>query len=226
MNDDQQTADVDLRDIEAELCRLPDVVAARMVADGVGRPIEVHILAQTGKHAKQIVRDVQSVALASFGLELDRRIVSVVQLSSNGDTPHQAPPTAPSRVRIVATEIRTTDLRTTVRVTLGLGEEETTGFAEGSTSMTMRQRLVAVATVDALRQLDSAAQQLEVETAQVVKIGADDVLIVTLVCLEPPHEQRLTGSAIVRQHLDDAAVRAALDATNRRLSHLAGATTP
>ena len=74
-------------ELERELCRLPEISAARVVVDGSGRPTEVHILADTAKHAKQVVRDVQSVALASFGIELDRRIVSVVQLggATNGN---------------------------------------------------------------------------------------------------------------------------------------------
>ena len=74
----------DLQAIERELCRLPDVSVARLVADDAGRIIEAHIIATQGKHPKQIVRDVQSVALAEFGLEIDRRVVSVVQLG-DGD---------------------------------------------------------------------------------------------------------------------------------------------
>src|SRR4051794_34450294 len=75
---------LDLQAIERELCRLPDVSVARLVTDDVGRIIEAHIIATTNKHPKQIVRDVQSVALAEFGLEIDRRVVSVVQLG-DGD---------------------------------------------------------------------------------------------------------------------------------------------
>src|SRR3954453_20182921 len=78
--------DLNLREVERELCRLPEVNAARIVEDEIGRPVEVHILASREKHAKQIVRDVQSVAMATFGLELDRRVVSVVQLEGgSGD---------------------------------------------------------------------------------------------------------------------------------------------
>src|SRR5437764_15375091 len=72
--------ELDLREVEKELCRVPEVSAARIVEDEIGRPVEVHILSSRDKHAKQIVRDVQSVAMATFGLELDRRLVSVVQL--------------------------------------------------------------------------------------------------------------------------------------------------
>ena len=52
----------------------------RVVGDRIGRPIEVHVLADNSKPAKQTVRDVRSVAQTMFGLELDHRIVSVAQL--------------------------------------------------------------------------------------------------------------------------------------------------
>jgi hypothetical protein len=38
--------------------------------------------------------------------------------------------------------------------------------------------------------------------------------------VDPPHEYGLVGSALARQSPDAAAVRAVLDAVNRRLSHL------
>ena len=72
--------DTELAVIEKELCRLPAVNAARIVADDIGRPKELHILASAEKSPKQIARDVQSVAMATFGMEIDHRIISVVQL--------------------------------------------------------------------------------------------------------------------------------------------------
>ena len=218
--DNQQTAGPNLRDVEAELCRLPDVVATRIVADDYGRPVEVHVLAHTGKHAKQVVRDVQSVALASFGLDIDRRIVSVVQLSPDADDAAAALGAVPAlRPLILAVESHVAGLRTTVRVSLRVGDEEATGYGEGSVSASTRPRLVAAATIDALQQL-GAIDSLDFDEAQSTRIGSNDVIVVTLVSLEPPHELRLSGSAIVRQHPDDAVVRAVLDALNRRLPYL------
>ena len=75
---------LDLQALEEELRRLPDVNAARVVVDAGGRPVEVHVVATTEKHPKQVVRDVLSVAQASFGLDLDRRVVSVVRLEDEG----------------------------------------------------------------------------------------------------------------------------------------------
>ena len=214
----QQTVEPNLRDVEAELGRLPDVVAARIVEDDLGHPVEVHVLAHTGKHPKQVVRDVQSVAMASFGLELDRRIVSVVQLDD--DDAAVGLGSAPVlRARILSVDSHTAGVRTTVRVSLHLGDDEATGFAEGSVAAATRPRLVASATIDALQQL-GAVEAIDVEEAEPMRVGSDQVAVVTLVSFDPPHEIRLSGSAIVRQHADDAVVRAVLDALNRRVSHL------
>src|SRR5260221_2583472 len=70
----------DLAGLEEDLRRIPGVVGARAVADDGGRIVEVHVLASLNKHPKQIVRDVQSVAKAGWHVDIDRRIVSVVQL--------------------------------------------------------------------------------------------------------------------------------------------------
>jgi hypothetical protein len=211
---------IDLPAIERELCRLPDVTVARLVADGAGRIIEAHILATQNKHPKQIVRDVQSVALAEFGIEIDRRIVSVVQLG-DGDLSFPADDGAGSRPSIVSIQAEVNGLRSLVRVTLGNDSGEAIGNASGSIATSARHRLVANATVDALRRLDPAAECLDVEHAQVVRVGASDVAVVTIVFVAPPNEQVVSGSAIVRANQEsDAVARAVLDATNRRLPHL------
>jgi hypothetical protein len=210
--------DLDLTEIEREICRLPDVSIARLVAEPDGRISEAHIVAHAGKHPKQIVRDVQSIALASFGLELDRRVISVVQLGANA-LDETAPPEP--RPLIVAITAESSGLRSLVRVTLTRDEDEAVGFAEGSIATTARHRLVATATVDALRQLEPAAECIDVDHAQILRVGAHDIAVVTVVFVLPPSEQLVSGSAIVRpQQEADAVARAVLDATNRRLAYI------
>jgi hypothetical protein len=209
----------DLTDVERELCRLPEVNAARIVTDQVGRPTEVHILASPAKHAKQVARDVQSVAMASFGLELDRRIISVVQL----DAGHagEAPAAVEHRVIIGGISSEQNGLRNLVRVTLQRGEHEGAGFAEGSIAESARPRLVAQATLDALRQLLPAAECADVELATVVRVGMREVALASMVFVIPPHEDAVSGSALVRGANEaEAVARAVLDATNRRLPQL------
>ena len=221
----------EILELERELCRLAEVSAARIVTDRVGRPTEVHILAQGAKHPKQVVRDIQSVALASFGIELDRRIVSVVQLggeaggSRSGGVASVSPETLENPVslsdrttlRHVAAEAN--GLRSLVRVTLVNQDREAIGFAEGSVASSARHRLVAAATIDALRQLLPAAECCDVDTAQILRVGTEDVAVVTVAFVLTSAEHLLSGSAVVRRRDESAAIaRAVLDATNRRLA--------
>jgi hypothetical protein len=211
--------ELDLTEVEREICRLPDVSIARIVAEPDGRVTEVHVVAHPGKHPKQIVRDVQSIALASFGLDLDRRVISVVQLG--GDTIDDAFAAHEIRPSIIAITAESNGLRSLVRVTLARDDEEAVGFAEGSIASTARHRLVAAATIDALRQLEAAAECIDIDHAQIVRVGSHDLAVVTVVFVVPPAEQIVSGSALVRpQQEADAVARAVLDATNRRLAYV------
>src|SRR5438552_2368043 len=81
-----------IESFEREIASLPEVRAVRVVATNAGRITEIHLIAEGGKAPKQLVRDVQTLAQAKFGVEIDHRIVSVVQFS--GDVP-LAPEVAP-----------------------------------------------------------------------------------------------------------------------------------
>jgi hypothetical protein len=233
---------VDLGAVERELCRIPEVRAARIVADANGQPIEVHILASTGKGAKQLVRDVQSVAIASSGIDIDHRIVSVVQLDDADGAPSPEAASAPGvepahhaatnghvvepidpidRVIVESVLVAKQDLRATATVTLRRGDDAVVGTAEGTVASTARWRLVAEAALLALRLLEPGAASVAVEMAGVQRVGDRALGIVTLIMVIPPHEELLAGVAPVRGGAEeDAVVRAVLDATNRRLSRL------
>ncbi|MFZ0323839.1 MAG: hypothetical protein WAN48_06875 [Actinomycetes bacterium] len=88
-----------LPDLEDAIREIPGIRAVSVVTNPKAVPTEVHVLASPGKPAKQLVRDVQSVALTRYDIDLDHRIVSVVQIgeedsgSANG-SPAQPAPTA------------------------------------------------------------------------------------------------------------------------------------
>ena len=57
---------MDRHELEETLARLPSINAVRVATDG-DVVTEVHVLAGPEKAAKQVVRDVQTLALARFG---------------------------------------------------------------------------------------------------------------------------------------------------------------
>ena len=216
--------EAELRELEDELCRLGGVLAVRVVGDRNGRPIEVHVLADQSKPAKQTVRDVRAVAQTMFGLELDHRIVSVAQLDSVAEHISESPTSLTSpRARVGRVNFEAQGVRADVRVVLIDGDLEYSGYAEGSVAAVARPQLVALATLDAVRQADSAAEAIHVVSADITRVGPTRVAVVSVVYVEPPIELFVSGSAVVRQDRDDAVARAVLDATNRRLGRTASA---
>lgn len=217
--------DVEVADLEREICRIPDVTATRVVTDTDGNPVEVHILSLPSKHPKQVVRDVQSVAMARFGVDLDRRVISVVQLDSvaTGSLAGESTVELLNGERVTVDEVAATrtGLHCTTQVILRVGEAVATGSAEGLVATSTMYRLTAHATLAALRQLEPGGANADIETATIVRTGDRGVALVTVIVVVPPYEEIVAGSAVVRAAGElDAVARAVLDATNRRLPQL------
>lgn len=203
---------MDVRSFEATLRRVPDVEAARVVMEG-GSPTEIHVLARPGKPAKQLVRDVQSVALAAFGTQVDRRIVSVVQISGSeligGDRP-----------MVVDVSEQTDRSRMTVTVTLSWHDQHLIGTAAGPAASTTRLRLAAEATIAALSQALDEDSAFAVSVVSTPQVGAEAVAIAQVVIVTDSRERLVVGSALVGDDPSKAMVRAVLDALNRQVPTL------
>lgn len=211
----------DAGDIEQAILRIHGIQAARVVPGPGGRISEVHVLAGRERGAKQLVRDVQSVILTNFGVDIDYRTVSIVQLDDAGITPpsaeaagRQDPLVVPSEPRpaIVRLQTETASFTTEVRVAVQVNSHEKAGTARGPSTAGLR--LVATATIDAVAELLNASA-VEVQTADLLTVGHVQVAVVVLRLATSRGEQLLTGSALVRKDANDAIARATLDALNR-----------
>lgn len=214
-------------EMERAIARINGVQASRVVTDGE-RVAEVHVLATRARSPKQLVRDVQSVVLTNFGVEIDYRTISVVQLEEEAQVPSPAAsgepgPGAPDsgsgsardrtpRPALARIAAETTGFDSDVRVLLRLSGTEQEGVARGPATSGLR--LVAQAVVDAVKdRLD--ASSVEVEFADVVMAGHRQVAVAVLRLLTGRGDHVVTGSAVLRRDPNDAVAKAALDAVNR-----------
>lgn len=220
---------MDWSDVERELAELPEVTGVRLVTDQYGELTEVHVLATPDKHPKQIVRDLQAVAKVRFDVDLDHRIVSVVQLNRDQVSVPAVTTTVVEhdrdeteggdRVLVGGISVARNDLRCTVEVALTYGDERFIGSIDGSSSSRAVPALVARATLGALAQHHPGAARIDLESVAVQRLGDRPFVAVSLVLLLPPHEETLFGCALVRHAgEEDAVARAVLDALNRRLA--------
>jgi hypothetical protein len=202
-----------LPELEATLGRLPGVQAVRVVTGPDAKPVEVHVLASRDKTPKQLVRDIQSVAMATYDLEVDHRIVSIVQFD-DADTPGGV---AANRVLIATITAQTTGLESTATVTLASAGTLYDGTATAPATASSRPRLIARATLNAVSALMPLGA-CDIEYAQITQVGGREVAVSIVQVVTPDGEQIVTGSALVRGDEADAVARSVLDALNRRLA--------
>lgn len=208
-----------LPDLEQALTQIQGVRAASVVTGPDARPTEIHVLAGGGKPAKQLVRDVQSLAMAKYDLDIDHRIVSVVQLDAEDLSVVTTEPGGPEAPRPAMTtvQLRTTRGETEATVAVTLGDHTFEGSATGPGTASARPRIVARATLEAVREL--LGSPAEIEHATIAHVGSHSVAVCVVAVVVPRvGEQLLTGSALVRDDEADAAARCVLDALNRRLT--------
>lgn len=198
---------MNLSTLQAKLARLEGVEAVRVVGTET-RLDEIHVLARRNKPAKQIVRDVQSLAAAVFGIDIDRRIVSVVQLSDGDMSTAERP--------VIVDIAETTDgSRSSVRVTLEWHDNSLIGETSGAAASATRNRLVAEATLNALSQALQPDASFGVTSVDLPTLGGRRVAVAQVVLVTNTAERLMVGSSLVDEDESRAVVRAVLDALNR-----------
>ncbi|MGH8950864.1 MAG: hypothetical protein ACRDX9_05510 [Acidimicrobiia bacterium] len=203
---------MDLAALQEKISRIDGVEAARIVA-GNGHIEEIHVLARRNKPPKQLVRDVQSLSQAMFGEEIDRRVVSVVQLAD-------ADLEGGFRPALVDVSEVLDGSRAEVTVSLRWQNDVFTGSAKGAAATSTRPRQIAEATLDAVRQAIHRDAALAVASMDIPTLGGRKVAIAQVVVVTEATERHLIGSAYVEDEDSRAVVRAVLDALNRILPDL------
>jgi hypothetical protein len=203
---------MDVTALQDKIGQIEGVEAARIVGDN-GHIQEIHVLARRNKPPKQLVRDVQSLSQALFGEEIDRRIVSVVQLADADLDPGFRP-------ALVDVSETLDGSRADVTVTLRWQNELYSGSANGAAATSVRARQIAEATIEAVRQAIQRDVALAIASMDVPVLGSRVVAIAQVVVVTEATERNLIGCAYVEDEESRAVVRAVLDALNRFLPDL------
>jgi hypothetical protein len=203
---------MDYHALQEKISRLEGVEAARVVAAN-GHIDEIHVLARRTKAAKQLVRDVQSLAQALFSISIDRRVVSVVQLAD-------ADLDSGNRPALVDVSEALEGSRAEVTVTLRWHDSLLIGKASGAAAHATRPRLVAEATLGAVRQGIHIDAAMAVTSMDVPTLGSRRVAVAQIVLVNEGSERMLIGSAYCDDDETRGVVRAVLDALNRVLPDL------
>jgi hypothetical protein len=203
---------VSAADIESVIRSLTCVQSVRVVT-GKGDAIEeIHVLTDSSRAPKQLVRDVESALMAEFGLELDHKKVSIAQ-TQNG-----------KRSRFVESRLKLSDVSISLNGTQAGAAVRLAcngtymGQASGHSAGHGQLRLIATATLQAIQSRGGPDTALVLDDLNPsVNLSGQTVVVVSVNMIGPRGEELLIGSAMVKQDLWKAVVNATLDAINRRL---------
>lgn len=203
--------------VNSRICQaieqLRGVEMAHVVMAGGSEVMEVHVVATPERKPKQIVRDIESLLMAQFGLNVDYRKISLAQV-------REAPLSARTpRPQLVTVGFVNREQRR-VQVILEEGGQRYTGSAEISTSAGDSLSLTALATLNAMHSLIGRSNIFHLEDAQMTLLGETDVVLVLITAAHQGGEENLVGTCFVRDDIMEACARATLDSINRRIAVL------
>ena len=218
---------------DADQCRailsnLPDIFAAGLRFDD-DQLVEIHVLASIERSPKQISRDIQSALFATYGIEVDHRIISIAQLPEDpfrhvieADTV-SSETSSVREVRLLFTGIDSSQKNGIFEasVYLSCDTKSCTGTARCRNTEMQRNRAVANATLEAVNELLGSEYFTLMEVKQV---NISEVSI-TLSVIEYQGNNMsapiiLIGAAVQQDNTPASIVRSTLDALNRSFGKL------
>lgn len=210
---DPEAPIIEREEIERIICQMAEVDAARLVTEN-NQINELHILASNGKGPRQIVRDIESLLLARFGISIDHKKISVAQLGDRAPA-EKATAEPPPRVKIAGIKVDISGQEATFEVGLAQNGTSHSGSASGPGSHSGRLRLAALAALDAVRSFSPGNNKYMLEHTAIVQGGHGKIALVCVSAMTRGGEEVLAGSAMVKFDEGDAIVKATLAAINR-----------
>jgi hypothetical protein len=210
-----------VRRAENLLTSLEGILSARVVTTPLGEVSEIHVLAQSGLAPKQIVRNIESALLAQLGLKVDHRKISIAQTADV--RPIEVVEKEAVRQRSMQRTVLFEGLtvapgkrphRIALVVTLSLRGQTESAEEESSDTPRSRVEAAAKAAVSALDRLLNDSS-VALEGAKIVEAFDKEFAFVAVQGLGGRETLLLTGTALIKESAERAAVFAVLDATNR-----------
>lgn len=211
----------DPRRAEEEIRKIAGVRSCRVVTRASGELLEIHIVAGTNRHPKQIIRDVETVFLAVFDTRIDHRKVGVAVVSEETDPPAEGKGDPAERLRFVTLRTSLDPGGGEVEVVLARG-----GFrAFGKSSFTLASGPLRAVVDAALLAIGRFTTEGSFQLSEVHRgiLGDGEAVFVHVQHLASDRAFPLLGSSLAHRDVNLAALYATLDAVNRYLGRLEAA---
>lgn len=201
---------MDTREAEQYIKQIKAVESCKIILGSDFSIDEIHIVSTMRRSPKQISRDVQSILISRFGIDIDHKKISIAQIDTDL-LPHGC------RLRLKTIEYSITEGKANIRVVLDKDDELYEGVFSGVNTVYNTSRMLAKATLFAVEKYCGIEDTFVLEDIKTAAIAGNEVVVVAVSLISTNQEQILTGSALVTRDKKEAIVKATLDAVNRSI---------
>jgi len=202
----------EIKRYEDVIKKIKDVISVKINTSSDGSISEIHVLANSNRSPKQIVRDIESALIACFGSNIDHKKISIAQVGEEVISRSHL------RLKVNGIDVRKSGVTYEVTVSL-IGPENAIyeGKAMGGISLKNLMKLSAQATLDAVHKFLNKDYVFNLEEVMSYKISDKEAIAVLISSSINGQEEYFLGSILLKQDKPESTARATLDAINRRL---------
>jgi hypothetical protein len=201
---------MNFEEIEYFLANIKSILSCKIITDSNNNITEIHILSDSSRHSKQIVRDIRTALLSHFDLDVDYKIISVAQVNKNISI------NSDFRLLYEGYTNETNSERIKIITKLSWDEKIYTGEADGIKSEKNTLMIAASSTLNAIKN----AIDLDcfiVDDIQSARIAGKDIMLTAITYIDRGRENVLIGSSILTSNKIDSTIKATLNAINRKV---------
>jgi len=201
---------MNFEEIEYFLNSIKSVISSKVITDANDDICEIHALADNSRHSKQIARDIRTILLSKFNIDVDYKIISVAQIDKNISFDSDF------RFIYEGYTIETSSDRIKIKTKFSWNNKEFLGESEDIKSEKQSLVVAAKSTLDAIRQAIDFDCFI-VEDIQQVKISGEDAIIVAITQINCGSENIMIGASFVESNKIDTVIKSTLHAINRKI---------
>lgn len=200
--------------IERNLEKIESVVSCKMVLGEEDIIEEIHIVSNGLRTPKQIVRDVQSVLIATYDVSVDHKKISVAEIID------ESLRKAESRLKLQSISHDNNGPKATIKVSLSDYKNTYEKILSGINTNRNIERMLVDATLKNIEEACGFSDIFILEDIRTIPVSTEKAVIVIVMGVFEGLEKRFCGSCLIKNDFKEAVVRATLDAVNRYVSKM------
>lgn len=195
--------------IEKSLEKIDSIISSRFVL-GEGETIEeVHIVSNGKRSAKQLSRDIQSVLIATYDIDVDYKKISIAEL------PQLDLDKIYHRLKVEGVSYENNGHKASVTVNLS---DSKGSYSHSNTGLNTCRNIDRMLVDSTLKNVEKASEVSDVfilEDIKTVQLSVDKVVLVIIMRVSDGEEKRMCGSCLIGNDYRESVVKATLDSINR-----------